>query len=79
AFRANLRRAVRHQKLDPSAIHGVAQFFDLTPGEFRKRFLGLRRLRLPKDANHAPILPTDNLPEDFDYREKEAVTPVKNQ
>ncbi|KAG4209420.1 hypothetical protein ERO13_A03G197700v2 [Gossypium hirsutum] len=78
-FRANLRRAERHQKLDPSATHGVTQFSDLTPGEFRKRFLGLRRLRLPKDANQAPILPTDNLPEDFDWREKGAVTPVKNQ
>ncbi|KAB2042917.1 hypothetical protein ERO13_D02G219000v2 [Gossypium hirsutum] len=78
-FRANLRRAARHQKLDPSATHGVTQFSDLTPGEFRKRFLGLRRLRLPKDANQAPILPTDNLPEDFDWREKGAVTPVKNQ
>ncbi|KAG8497874.1 hypothetical protein CXB51_007206 [Gossypium anomalum] len=78
-FRANLRRAERHQKLDPSATHGVTQFSDLTPGEFRKRFLGLRRLRLPEDANQAPILPTDNLPEDFDWREKGAVTPVKNQ
>ncbi|MFQ6630277.1 hypothetical protein Gotur_007058 [Gossypium turneri] len=78
-FRANLRRAARHQKLDPSATHGVTQFSDLTPGEFRKRFLGLRRLRLPKDANQAPILPTDNLPGDFDWREKGAVTPVKNQ
>ncbi|MBA0557086.1 hypothetical protein Golob_027139 [Gossypium lobatum] len=78
-FRANLRRAARHQKLDPSATHGVTQFSDLTRGEFRKRFLGLRRLRLPKDANQAPILPTDNLPEDFDWREKGAVTPVKNQ
>ncbi|TYI37731.1 hypothetical protein ES332_A03G234000v1 [Gossypium tomentosum] len=78
-FRANLRRAERHQKLDPSATHGATQFSDLTPGEFRKRFLGLRRLRLPKDANQAPILPTDNLPEDFDWREKGAVTPVKNQ
>ncbi|MBA0547794.1 hypothetical protein Golob_018936 [Gossypium lobatum] len=47
-FRSNLRRAARHQKLDPSATHGVTQFSDLTPGEFRKRFLGLnRRLRLP--------------------------------
>ncbi|KAA3459557.1 putative cysteine proteinase A494 [Gossypium australe] len=79
-FRSNLRRAARHQKLDPSATHGVTQFSDLTPGEFRKRYLGLnRRLRLPIDANQAPILPTDNLPEDFDWREKGAVTAVKNQ
>ncbi|XP_022747450.1 cysteine protease RD19A-like [Durio zibethinus] len=78
-FQDNLRRAARHQKLDPSATHGVTQFSDLTPAEFRNTYLGLRRLRLPDDATEAPILPTDNLPEDFDWREKGAVTPVKNQ
>lgn len=79
-FRANLRRARRHQKLDPSAVHGVTQFSDLTPSEFRRTFLGLRsKLRLPKDANQAPILPTENLPADFDWRDRGAVTAVKNQ
>ncbi|GMJ12739.1 RESPONSIVE TO DEHYDRATION 19A, RESPONSIVE TO DEHYDRATION 19 [Hibiscus trionum] len=78
-FRANLRRAAHHQNLDPSATHGVTQFSDLTPREFRETYLGLRRLRLPQDAAEAPVLPTDNLPEDFDWREKGAVTPVKNQ
>ncbi|KAK4424117.1 Cysteine protease RD19A [Sesamum alatum] len=79
-FKANLRRARRHQKLDPAAVHGVTQFSDLTPREFRRQFLGLnRRLRLPSDAHKAPILPTNNLPTDFDWREHGAVTPVKNQ
>ncbi|CAI9769074.1 unnamed protein product [Fraxinus pennsylvanica] len=79
-FKANLRRARRHQKLDPSAAHGVTQFSDITPGEFRRQFLGLnRRLRLPIDANKAPILPTNDLPSDFDWRDHGAVTPVKNQ
>ncbi|KAK4774886.1 hypothetical protein SAY86_009821 [Trapa natans] len=79
-FRSNLRRARRHQELDPSAVHGVTQFSDLTPSEFRRTYLGLRsKLRLPKDANQAPILPTDNLPGDFDWRDRGAVTPVKNQ
>ncbi|CAN8231865.1 unnamed protein product [Cochlearia groenlandica] len=79
-FRANLRRARRHQLLDPSAEHGVTQFSDLTPKEFRRRFLGLkRRLRLPTDTQTAPILPTSDLPEEFDWREQGAVTPVKNQ
>ncbi|KAK8668563.1 hypothetical protein V6N13_106016 [Hibiscus sabdariffa] len=49
-FQHNLRRAARHQKLDPSTTHGVTQFSDLTPGEFRKMYLGLRKLRLPEDA-----------------------------
>ncbi|KAL0376174.1 UNVERIFIED_CONTAM: Cysteine protease RD19A [Sesamum calycinum] len=79
-FKANLRRARRHQKLDPAAVHGVTQFSDLTPREFRRQFLGLnRRLRLPSDAHKAPILPTNDLPTDFDWRDHGAVTPVKNQ
>ncbi|XP_004230928.1 cysteine protease RD19A [Solanum lycopersicum] len=79
-FKANLRRAMRHQKLDPSAVHGVTQFSDMTPDEFSQKFLGVnRRLRFPSDANKAPILPTEDLPSDFDWREHGAVTPVKNQ
>ncbi|KAF3946297.1 hypothetical protein CMV_027425 [Castanea mollissima] len=68
--------------MDPSAIHGVTQFSDLTHSEFKRTVLGLRgsrRLRLPTDANTAPILPTEGLPEDFDWRDHGAVTEVKNQ
>ncbi|XP_057501376.1 cysteine protease RD19A-like isoform X2 [Actinidia eriantha] len=78
-FKTNLRRARRHQKLDPSAVHGVTRFSDITPAEFRRNHLGLKRLRLPSDANKAPILPTENLPVDFDWRDRGAVTAVKNQ
>ncbi|KAJ8446347.1 hypothetical protein Cgig2_005878 [Carnegiea gigantea] len=82
-FKANLRRAKRHQRFDPDAVHGVTKFSDLTPKEFRQKFLGLnggkKKLRLPSDANKAPILPTNNLPEDFDWREHGAVTGVKDQ
>ncbi|XP_010268619.1 PREDICTED: cysteine protease RD19A-like [Nelumbo nucifera] len=78
-FKANLRRARRHQKLDPSAVHGITQFSDLTPAEFRRTYLGLKRLRIPADAHKAPILPTNDLPTDFDWRDHGAVTAVKNQ
>lgn len=78
-FKANLRRAKRHQLLDPSAVHGVTKFSDLTPSEFRRQYLGLKPLKLPADAQKAPILPTDNLPDDFDWRDQGAVTGVKDQ
>ncbi|CAL5383514.1 unnamed protein product [Camellia sinensis] len=79
-FKSNLRRAKRHQILDPSAVHGVTKFSDLTPAEFRHKFLGLKRpLKLPSDAQKAPILPTNNLPTDFDWRDHGAVTAVKDQ
>ncbi|KAI3777465.1 hypothetical protein L1987_47265 [Smallanthus sonchifolius] len=79
-FKSNLRRAKRHQLLDPTAQHGVTKFSDLTPAEFRKKYLGLKNpLKLPSDANKAPILPTSDLPEEFDWRDKGAVTAVKDQ
>ncbi|KAK1423905.1 hypothetical protein QVD17_19215 [Tagetes erecta] len=78
-FKTNMRRAMRHQKLDPLAVHGVTRFFDMTSSEFRKR-LGLRsRVRVPGDASKAPILPTSDLPGDFDWKEHGAVTEVKDQ
>ncbi|XP_061350732.1 cysteine proteinase 15A-like [Gastrolobium bilobum] len=78
-FKKNLIRAKSHQKLDPSAVHGVTKFSDLTPSEFHRQFLGLKPLRLPVNAKKAPILPTNDLPTDFDWRDRGAVTGVKNQ
>ncbi|KAF0936111.1 hypothetical protein E2562_038767 [Oryza meyeriana var. granulata] len=84
-FKANLRRARRHQLLDPSAVHGVTRFSDLTPAEFRRTYLGLHTSRraflreLGGSAHEAPVLPTDGLPDDFDWRDHGAVGPVKNQ
>ncbi|KAH6811910.1 Papain family cysteine protease [Perilla frutescens var. frutescens] len=77
-FKANLNRVRRHQLLDPNAFHGVTKFFDFTPREFRRQFLADVKRR-PSDANMAPILPTDNLPNNFDWRDHGAVTPVKDQ
>ncbi|KAH9308032.1 hypothetical protein KI387_035943 [Taxus chinensis] len=79
-FKANLLRALEHQKLDPSAVHGVTKFSDLTEEEFRSQYLGLRAPSFLKSGAHdAPILPTDELPDNFDWREKGAVAEVKNQ
>ncbi|AES89347.2 putative cathepsin F [Medicago truncatula] len=78
-FKSNLHRAKRHVIMDPSATHGVTRFSDLTPREFRNSILGLKGVGLPRHAKAAPILSSENLPRDFDWREKGAVTPVRNQ
>ncbi|KEH30505.1 papain family cysteine protease [Medicago truncatula] len=78
-FKSNLHRAKRHGIMDPSATHGVTRFSDLTPREFRNSILGLKGVGLPRHAKAAPILSSENLPRDFDWREKGAVTPVRNQ
>ncbi|KAL2939274.1 Cysteine protease RD19A [Bienertia sinuspersici] len=89
-FKANMRLAKRHQELDSNAVHGVTRFSDLTPSEFENNFLGIKfhdnqrlkmnkKLKFPAHANKAPILPTDDLPLDFDWRDFGAVTPPKDQ
>ena len=78
-FKANLRRAKLHQKLDPSTEHSVTKFSNLTLAEFQRNFLGLKWLRLPSDAQNSPILPTNDLPADFDWHDHGVVTGVKDQ
>ncbi|EFJ28614.1 hypothetical protein SELMODRAFT_93661 [Selaginella moellendorffii] len=77
-FQANLAHVMSLKKQDPTAIHGITSFADLTPEEL-SRFLGFRKAYSNRVVNQAPLLPTDNLPEAFDWREHGAVTPVKFQ
>ncbi|XP_021725065.1 probable cysteine protease RD19D [Chenopodium quinoa] len=87
-FSKNLVRAAEHQVLDPSAVHGVTPFMDLSPEEFETAFMGLK----PNFDHHsgwgangasadavAPRLDVRGLPKSFDWREKGAVTDVKMQ
>lgn len=77
-FKKNMHKALRYQKLDREAVHGITKFSDLTEEEFRKHYLGFNTSPAPRTPP-APILPTDDLPPDFDWRQLGAVTPVKNQ
>ncbi|CAI9091166.1 OLC1v1026120C1 [Oldenlandia corymbosa var. corymbosa] len=88
-FSKNLIKAAEHQAMDPTAVHGVTQFSDLTEVEFESMYLGVKGGSAAGThlGGHAfgsgNIAATEDdaseLPEDFDWRDKGAVTDVKTQ
>ncbi|GMH10224.1 hypothetical protein Nepgr_012065 [Nepenthes gracilis] len=85
-FARNLIRAAEHQAADPTAVHGVTPFMDLSEDEFERMYMGLGSggLKLaPFNGAAEAAAPTpldvEGLPESFDWREKGAVTEVKMQ
>jgi len=79
-FGKNLIRAVEHQALDPTAIHGVTPFMDLTEEEFERMYAGvLGGGTVPVEKSSVSFMDASGLPDSFDWREKGAVTDVKIQ
>ncbi|ESQ44966.1 hypothetical protein EUTSA_v10010475mg [Eutrema salsugineum] len=84
-FAKNVLKAAEHQMLDPTAVHGVTRFSDLTEEEFTRMYTGVVGVvdvggrRGGTVGAEAPMVEVEGLPTDFDWREKGAVTEVKDQ
>jgi len=79
-FKESLARSERHQAINPTAKYGVTKFSDMTTEEFRTTIL----MKETITADASPVAPVTTLlapgaPATFDWRDKGAVTPVKDQ
>lgn len=61
------------------AWYGITKFADLTPEEFQTQYLNGAIEARPMGPSTKLHLPTGPLPTEFDWRAKNAVTPVKDQ
>jgi len=78
-FKSNLALAQKYQKQDPQAQYGVTRFSDLTPEEFKYKYLGLvKKSNSSNKTNYYKPKVTD-IPASWDWSQKGAVTDVKDQ
>lgn len=70
-----------NSKEQGSAVYGITKFSDMTYDEFRAKYLGLRRELHNENEILFPQanIPDIELPDSFDWREKNVVTEVKDQ
>lgn len=85
-FKDNLRFIDEHNKVENQTFKlGLNKFADLTNEEYRSMFLGTKTrqskkmLSGSKKTNRYAFRESDELPKSVDWREKGAVSPVKDQ
>jgi len=76
-FYENYKTVMTHQQ-NPAKKYdmGFTKFMDLTKEEFKAKYLKTIKA---DNSSHVKVLPVHNLPAQIDWRQKGAVTPVKDQ
>lgn len=75
-FRKNLFKIKSHYESGPKSFNvSVNEFADMTQEEFKAKMLTVKVEDATKNVKE---LPTDNLPEDINWIDKNIVNPVKN-
>lgn len=79
-FKASIARAQQLQASSPSAKFGITKFSDMSPEEFQSTVL-MNKVAFPNGDDVVPrtTLISPGAPATFDWRDKGAVTPVKDQ
>ena len=78
-FELNMKKVEWLNNLNDGAQYGATPFADLTEDEFRSTKLGFNAVLPKTNATQAKPLDITDTPTSIDWREKGAVTPVKNQ
>ena len=78
-FKENLKRIEEYNAEKDGATYGITKFADLTAEEFVKKYLNAPSTTSHFKATETAARVGGAFPEDFDWREHGAVTPVKNQ
>ena len=78
-FRSNVKEIIEHNLLvDKNFTMGINAFTDLTPGEFKSQYSG-NTFAVTKTSCKSFSPNGKNVPESWDWRDLNAVTPVKDQ
>eukprot|EP00824_Muranothrix_gubernata_P020998 TRINITY_DN4297_c3_g1_i1.p1 TRINITY_DN4297_c3_g1~~TRINITY_DN4297_c3_g1_i1.p1 ORF type:complete len:329 (+),score=90.29 TRINITY_DN4297_c3_g1_i1:109-1095(+) len=78
-FHANLAKIDELNDQDPTGVYGITQFADLTEAEFRSLYLTLDAHSFPQGLTALTAPPALKTPDSWDWRDKGAVTDVKDQ